>query len=95
MQCGEGNNKFSPAMQIRQPQVSSMQKLSEQITVRLTADLRSAIQEIESRHRIGAGEFVRGLVEAGVTMYRTHGFFSFPIEVIPDRRSAKPPAGRK
>ncbi|HVW20612.1 MAG TPA: hypothetical protein VHC86_05310 [Opitutaceae bacterium] len=61
--------------------------------MRLTADLRAAIQEIESRHRIGAGEFVRGLVEAGVAMYRTHGSFSFPIEVIPDRRAARPAAG--
>jgi hypothetical protein len=68
-----------------------MQKLSEQITVRLTAELRTAIQEIEARHRIGAGEFVRGLVEAGVAMYRANGSFSFPIEVIPDRRGPKVP----
>lgn len=66
-----------------------MPKLSDQITVRLTPELRAAIQEIESRHRIGAAELVRGLVEAGVAMYRAHGSFSFPVEVIPERKRTK------
>jgi hypothetical protein len=70
-----------------------MPKLSDQITVRLTPELRAAIQEIEARHRIGGAEFVRGLVEAGVSMYRAHGFFSFPVEVIPDRRRPKASGG--
>lgn len=61
-----------------------MPKLSEQITVRLTPELRSSIDEIEQRHRIGAGEFVRGLVEAGVALYRSQGWFSFPVQVLPD-----------
>jgi hypothetical protein len=47
------------------------------------------MQEIEARHRIGAAEFVRGLVEAGVAMYRSKGFFSFPVEVVPDRPLAR------
>lgn len=63
-----------------------MQKLSDQITVRLSRELRAEMQEIESRHRIGAAEFVRGLVEAGVALYRKQGSFSFPVEVVPDRR---------
>ncbi len=66
-----------------------MQKLSDQITVRLSSEHRAAIQEIEKRHRIGAAEFVRGLVEAGIALYRAQGSFSFPIEVIPDRRRPK------
>ncbi len=67
-----------------------MQKLTDQITVRLHPDLRAAMQEIEARHRIGAAEFVRGLVEAGVAMYRKRGTFGFPVEVLPEK-----PAGRK
>ena len=66
-----------------------MQKLRDQITVRLAPELRSAIHEIEARHRIGAAEFVRGLVEAGVTLYREQGCFSFPVEVVPDKRRIK------
>ncbi len=70
-----------------------MQKLSDQITVRLSRELRAEIQEIENRHRIGAAEFVRGLVEAGVAMYRRHGSFSFPVEVVSaDKRPTKPSA---
>jgi hypothetical protein len=63
-----------------------MKKLSDQITVRLPQEMRTAIQEIETRHRIGAAEFVRGLVEAAVKTYRHQGFFGFPVEVVPDRR---------
>lgn len=66
-----------------------MSKLSDQITVRLTPELRAAIEEIEARHRIGAAEFVRGLVEAGIAMYRASGSFGFPVEVVPERRRAK------
>jgi hypothetical protein len=66
-----------------------MQKLSDQITVRLAPELRADIHEIEARHRIGAAEFVRGLVEAGVSLYREQGYFSFPVEVIPDKKRAK------
>jgi len=71
------------------PSPTAMPKLSDQITVRLTPELRAAIQEIESRHRIGAAEFVRGLVEAGISMYRAQGAFSFPVEVVPDRKRMK------
>jgi hypothetical protein len=66
-----------------------MPKLTDQITVRLHPEVRAAMQEIEARHRIGAAEFVRGLVEAGVAMYRSKGFFSFPVEVVPDRPLAR------
>jgi predicted DNA-binding protein len=66
-----------------------MKKLSDQITVRLSPEMRAAIHEIEARHRISAAEFVRGLVEAGIDMYRTQGFFSFPVEVVPDKRPLK------
>jgi hypothetical protein len=66
-----------------------MQKLTDQITVRLHPDLRAAMQEIEARHRIGAAEFVRGLVEAGVAMYRKRGAFGFPVEVIPEKPAAR------
>ncbi len=66
-----------------------MHKLTDQITVRLRPELRTAMQEIEETHRIGAAEFVRGLVEAGVAMYRSHGFFSFPVEIVPERRKTK------
>ena len=47
------------------------------------------MQEIEARHRIGAAEFVRGLVEAGVAMYRKRGAFGFPVEVIPEKPAAR------
>jgi predicted DNA-binding protein len=60
-----------------------MPELKAQITIRLSNELRAAIKEIETHHRIGAAKFVRGLVEAGVAMYRDRGFFSFPVRVIP------------
>jgi hypothetical protein len=71
-----------------------MKKLSDQITVRLSPEMRAAIHEIEARHRISAAEFVRGLVEAGIDMYRTKGSFSFPVEVVADQRPTKPASGR-
>jgi len=64
---------------------SKTQKLSGQITVRLQPEVKEILSEIESRHRIPAAEFVRGLVEAGVAMYKEKGFFSFPIEVHPTK----------
>jgi hypothetical protein len=71
-----------------------MKKLSDQITVRLSPEMRAAIHEIEARHRISAAEFVRGLVEAGIDMYRSQGFFSFPVEVVPDKRHPKSGSSR-
>jgi hypothetical protein len=66
-----------------------MRELSTQITIRLSPDLRAAIKEIEDRHRIGAAEFIRGLVEAGVAMYQSKGVFSFPVKVVPQKSAAK------
>jgi hypothetical protein len=60
-----------------------MRQLSTQITIRLSPDLRAAIKEIEDHHRIGAAEFIRGLVEAGVELYQSRGVFSFPVKVVP------------
>jgi hypothetical protein len=71
-----------------------MKKLSDQITVRLSPEMRAAIHEIEARHRISAAEFVRGLVEAGIEMYRTQGSFGFPVEVVPDKRHLKSGSSR-
>jgi hypothetical protein len=71
-----------------------MKKLSDQITVRLSPEMRTAIHDIEARHRISAAEFVRGLVEAGIEMYRTQGYFSFPVEIVPDKRHLKSGSSR-
>ena len=57
--------------------------LNAQITVRLPSELRDAIRQIEACHRIGTAQFVRGLVEAGVAMYRDRGYFAFPVEIVP------------
>ena len=71
-----------------------MGKLNHQISVRLTPELREAIGEIEERHRIGAAELVRGLLEAGVDLYRAQGHFSFPIAVVPSRAKPRPGTGK-
>lgn len=60
-----------------------MGKLNCQISVRLRPEVRDAMAEIEDRHRIAAAEYVRGLIEAGVALYRAQGYFSFPVEVVP------------
>lgn len=67
--------------------------LDAQITVRISSELRDAIQQIEGCHRISTAEFVRGLIEAGVTMYRDQGYFSFPIEVVPAKAARRLPLG--
>jgi hypothetical protein len=72
-----------------------MAKLNQQISVRLTPELRAALDEIEACHRIGPAEFVRGLLEAGVRMYHTQGYFGFPIEVVPSKTRPKPAASSK
>jgi len=66
-----------------------MRELTEQITIRLSPELRDAIKEIEDRHRIGAAEFIRGLLEAGVAMYQSRGFFSFPVKVTPQKPGSR------
>jgi predicted DNA-binding protein len=66
-----------------------MRELSTQITIRLSPELRAAIKEIEDRHRIGAAEFIRGLVEAGVAMYQSRGVFSFPVKVVPQKTAGR------
>jgi predicted DNA-binding protein len=68
-----------------------MPEYKAQITIRLTPELREAIKEVETNHRIGAAEFIRGLVEAGIAMYQDRGFFSFPVKVIPVRNPRKGP----
>jgi len=85
----QGNGSPTPIPNPKQAIASTMQKLTDQITVRLHPELRAAMQEIEARHRIGAAEFVRGLVEAGVEMYRRRGAFGFPVEVMPAKLTAR------
>lgn len=58
-------------------------KLSDQVSVRIAAEWREALREIEDKHRIPPPDFVRGLVEAGLAFYRIHGWFAFPVEVRP------------
>ena len=72
-----------------------MAKLNRQISVRLRPEVREAMAEIEARHRIGAAEYVRGLLEAGVALYRAQGYFSFPVEVVPSKPREKPPGPSK
>jgi hypothetical protein len=62
-----------------------MPKLIDQISVRVDAETRATLREIELRHRLTPPEFVRGLLEAGIACYRANGWFAFPVEVKPER----------
>lgn len=62
---------------------SGVAKLSDQVSVRIDPEWRETLRSIEEKHRIPAPEFIRGLVDAGLEFYRTHGWFAFPVSVQP------------
>ncbi len=62
-----------------------MPKLSDQVSVRISPEWRETLRSIEEKHRIPPPEFIRGLVEAGLQFYQTHGWFAFPVSVQPMR----------
>lgn len=60
-----------------------MPKLSDQVSVRIDPGWKETLKEIEEKHRIPPPELVRGLMGAALDFYREHGWFGFPVVVVP------------
>jgi len=65
------------------------QKNDDRLTLRLPAELRVVLSEIEQKHRIGEAEIARGCLEAVAAFYKEHGFFAFPVRVWPEEEFLK------
>jgi hypothetical protein len=75
-------------------------KFSKPTPVRLSPEDCEILEEIEKAHKIPPASFIRGMVTAGCAFYREHGYFYFPVEVVPQgtelkRRKADVAAARR
>jgi hypothetical protein len=60
------------------------QKNDDRLSVRVPSELRAVLAEIEEKHGYGEPLLARKCLEAVAAFYKKHGYFSFPVHVVPD-----------
>jgi hypothetical protein len=64
--------------------IDLMAKKTEQVNVRMAADVFDGLQAIKEGHGLEPAEILRRCAEAVVKFHKENGFFSIPVHIEPE-----------
>lgn len=71
------------------PKSSTPPKKDARMELKLPQETMDALIDIHKNHKISPQDIARALLEDAARFYRDHGYFGFPLKIIPDEEFIK------